>query len=722
MRSRRGPICRTLKNLNFRDLPLQEAINLTLQNSRVMRDLGATVLRNPELIRSTLDPALAYTDPRFGEEAALSAFDATYSAGAIFDDIHRRFNNQAFGRLGYLNQDLGVVSSEFSKTAATGTQMAFRNIIEYDYNNNVANLFNQGGFFSGSYSSIMEAEIRQPLLQGGGLLVNRIAGPGGSPGVANGVLVARIRTDISLADFEVGIRNLISNVENAYWDLYFAYRDLDAKVRARDNALKALRDVKNNAGTEKGSADKLGQAEEQYWRFKAEVQDALNGRVLDATQTSNGSSGGTFRRLGGVRLSERRLRLIIGLPINDDSFLRPMDEPPTAPIQFDWNTIVMESCTYRTELRKQRWIVKQRELELIANKNFLLPRLDTVGRYRLQGFGDDLIGNSGTTQQERGAINNFYGSANPSFNFGMEFSMPLGFRQAHAAVRNSELRLARERAILNEQKRQIEFDLSNSYNDIRRSFEVVQSQYYRRQAGFEQVAAIELAVENGRAPLDLLLEAQRRLLDAEVQYFQARVEYALAIKNLHYEKGTLLEYSNINLAEGRSAAGAYVDAAKLFASQGTLMDYTCRDVTVSNRAAPQGYLPQDCGLGVTMIEALPGVPPQATDSQATDSQATDSQATDEADENSQNSSSAESPQMESPDATDSGPSDATLEDYLQSEDSLPSNAGKPTATGAAFQAASNQVPRPAAEQNVDLPVTEDSGLIPATVQNAEAVK
>ncbi len=52
----------------------------------------------------------------------------------------------------------------------------------------------------------------------------------------NGVLLARVNTDISIAEFEAGVRDLVSNVENAYWDLYFAYRDLDAKITARDSA------------------------------------------------------------------------------------------------------------------------------------------------------------------------------------------------------------------------------------------------------------------------------------------------------------------------------------------------------------------------------------------------------------------------------------------------------------------------------------------------------
>jgi len=36
-----------------------------------------------------------------------------------------------------------------------------------------------------------EAYARQPLLQGGGVDFNRIAGPNGTPGLINGVVIAR---------------------------------------------------------------------------------------------------------------------------------------------------------------------------------------------------------------------------------------------------------------------------------------------------------------------------------------------------------------------------------------------------------------------------------------------------------------------------------------------------------------------------------------------------
>ena len=75
---------------------------------------------------------------------------------------------------------------------------------------------------------------------------NRIAGPRATPGFffSNGILIARINNDIAIADFELSVRDTVSIVEDAYWELYFAYRNLDAQVSARDSALETWRVVK----------------------------------------------------------------------------------------------------------------------------------------------------------------------------------------------------------------------------------------------------------------------------------------------------------------------------------------------------------------------------------------------------------------------------------------------------------------------------------------------
>ncbi len=67
-------------------------------------------------------------------------------------------------------------------------------------------------------------------------------------------------------------------------------------------------------------------------------------------------------------------------------------KPTTAKVAFDWCDVLAEGLVRSPELRKEKWIVKQRELELIAAKNFLLPRLDLVGQYRWLGLGNRLDG------------------------------------------------------------------------------------------------------------------------------------------------------------------------------------------------------------------------------------------------------------------------------------------------------------------------------------------
>jgi hypothetical protein len=62
--------------------------------------------------------------------------------------------------------------------------------------------------------------------------------------------------------------------------------------------------------------------------------------------------------------------------------------------------------------------------------------------------------------------------------------------------------------------------------------------------------------------LDLLLDAQRRLADAESQYYSCLVKYMLAIRDVHWQKGSLLDYNEIFLAEGPWPGAAYSDAQR----------------------------------------------------------------------------------------------------------------------------------------------------------------
>lgn len=597
------------ENPEYWNLSLAEVIQIALENSSVLHELGGTVVRAPDAVRTTYDPAIAESDPRFGVEAALSAFDAQFESSIFWEKNHRALNNEFFGGgTRILFQDASVFQAAITKTAATGSQFTVRHNVDYDGNNAPGNLI------PSAWDANVEAEARQPLLQGAGLEFNRIAGPFSTPGVYNGVLVARINTDVALVDFEIAVRDLMSNVENTYWDLYYGYRDLDAKVRARDEALKTWRSVyaRYETGRSGGEAANEAQAREQYFRFQEEVQTALSGELLDGTRVGNGVGGGIFRPTGGVLVAERRLRQLMGLSPTDGKLIRPADEPVMAKVDFDWERSATESAVRRAELRRQKWNIRRRELELIASKNFLMPRFDAIGRYRWRGFGDDLTGNeSGDLGQFNSAYGNLATGNFQEWQMGLEFSLPIGFRQAHAGVRNAELLLARERALLRDQQREVIRELSDAIAEADRTFVVAQTSYNRLIASRQQHEALLVPFEeNKEVSLDLLLDAQRRLLESEARYYRAMAEYALAVKNVHFVKGTLLDYDGVFLTEGPWPGEAYRDAADLESMRGKP-----RPLNYASQRAPVvgwGEMPQEpAGVPCETSGDIPGNPQPA---------------------------------------------------------------------------------------------------------------
>ncbi len=551
-------------------LTLQECIAQALGSSRVMKDLGVSVMRSPQSVVTNLDPAIVFSNPLFGEEQALSAFDANFFASSIYDDNDRGLNNKFFGVNGNFRQDLSNSQVGLNKRSASGGLFSVRNATVYDRNNQQTNRF---GVYS--WENYLEAQVRQPLMQGAGSEFNRIAGPGSAPGQFNGVLLARVRTDANLVEFEKSVRDYLADVENAYWDLYYAYRDLAARIQARDIAKRTLEILV----AQQASIGRQAQAEEQVFRFESEIVDSLNGRVIDGTRTNNGSIGGTFRGIGGVRVSERKLRLIVGLPINDGNLIKTADAATQAPVIYDWDDSIKEALSRREELRRQRWVIKQQELELIASRNFLKPQLDMVSAYRMRGFGQDLFSTPAGNPSATSTFGNYQ-----EWQLGLEYQMPVGFRRANANVKNKQLELARASEVLREQERAVYYGLTNAVNEAKRAHDNLKLQEKRLDSIVVQLNAIDLRNESGEsAELDVRLETHRRLLDARLRFHQAEVEYMLAIRNINVEKGTLLRYCNVFLNESVASSEASADAVQRIASQDYGKVPASRDVVVGSQ-------------------------------------------------------------------------------------------------------------------------------------------
>ncbi|TWU31543.1 TolC family protein [Novipirellula artificiosorum] len=534
--------------VDYQNLSLNEAIQTALEHSEVMRDLGATVLRAPQTLITQQTKPLAEFDPQTSIESALSAFDAQLYAMGKWQNNDRKFNNRFFGGgANAFKQDTHDYIAQLSKRTATGAELAVRNVIDYDANNATGNITDS------AWQSQIHAEMRQPLMQGGGIQFNRIAGPASQPGIYSGVLVAKVNNDITSSRFRQGTRDFLSNVVNAYWDLYFAYRDLDAKREALERSRQTWQsyEAQKSSNRKSGAAEAL--AREQYFRFQSELQDAIAGKLIQRTQVNNSTSGGTFAGLGGVLAAERRLRLLIGLPVTSSQLLRPMDEPLSAPMVFDWDSISVEALRLRGELQQQRLLVKRREMEVLAARNFLMPSLDLVTIYRVRGLDKDLAG-------DRSAYSELGSFDFQEYEAGLEFKLPIGLRQGYLAVRHAKTQLVRDRAVLEEQERQVLHDLAAVVGESDRAFLQMQTNMNRYLAASEALEVLETNREAGMpVNLEQLLDAQRRVSESQSRYFLSLTEYTLAAKNVQFEKGTLLQAANLFLVDEEFAIADFAE-------------------------------------------------------------------------------------------------------------------------------------------------------------------
>ena len=505
---------------SFRDMNESEMLALAVAHSPVLRSLGLSIVDNPAATTTVYDAAITANDPFFGPQAALAEFDSVLSASVNSQNNDRVFNNAIEGGGAQeLVQDLVSMNAGWQRRTQTGAIWEINHLNGYDANNR------DGNAFPNYWESQLEAGVRKPMLQGAGRDFNLIAGPNARPGFnfSKGLLLARLNTQISQADFELRLQNFVRDLFSAYWDLDRQFRDYQNVIQAQEIAYKTWQTVraKGEAHLAGGEANKEAQARAKYYEYRRQALVALGGQ------------GGQ----GGLYVAERRLRNLIGLPIVDGQLIRPSDDPVEVRFVYDFDRLVSEAMAQRTELRRQSMRVREHELRLIAAKNFLLPQLDLIGRYRLRGLGDDWFGSG---PRFSSAYQDFFSFDHQEWEFGMEMGVVHGRRQAHAAVRHAKLQLNRERTILAEQQREVEHELSDAYAEVGSSWESMQASQAQVDASRERLESSEALYEADKIQIEFLLDAQEELLRAELQLATDMARYTMALISVSDVSGSLL--------------------------------------------------------------------------------------------------------------------------------------------------------------------------------------
>ncbi len=556
------------------DLSLEEVIALTLHNSKVIRNVGQVsqfgiadgLLSRTATAPTVHDPAISATNasnrPNIGSntpgsvgavgtgsrgidpeqfstantvggvEDALAAFDTQFAA--VFGYDHQDIqNNLAIGNIFTSTvNSRSIADASLTKRLATGGSVGLKHRVEYSRNDASSRAV------PSDYTAIIQARVDHPLLRGRGAFINRIP-----------VILARINEDISVAAFEIAVRNQLLDVENTYWDLQCAYRNFETAKQGRDAVQRTWQRAFEKAKVT-GGVQQEAQSREQYLFFRAQLESSL-ATLLE---------------------TEARLRWLMGLAPTDGRLVRPIDDPTIADVSFDFNEIRTEALYRNAELRQQKWRIKQRELELANARHLLLPALNLFAQHQWHGVGDEYV-----TADRRGldfaavgstAWDNLTDGDQQSSFVGLEFLPPaFGARREHARIRNSEIGLQREEDRLEDMELQSVHLLSTALRNKALNYRQITTHLNRWAAANQEIKSA-LAAEAGgggvkvfgRPTTDVLLDAQRRRALAQSDYFRVVCEYNKAIADVHFRKGTLLQYSGIRLAEGPWPDKAYWDA------------------------------------------------------------------------------------------------------------------------------------------------------------------
>ncbi|MGV3486573.1 MAG: TolC family protein [Planctomycetaceae bacterium] len=528
----------------FEDISLQSVLQIAFTGSPVIRSLGGRLLDNPAAAATIYDVDITASDPFFGPQAALAEFDSVLAAGLNTANNDRVFNNVVVGgNAQELVQDLATANASVQRRTSNGALFDLRGLNGYDANNRAGNLF------PNYWETQLEAGVRQPLLRGAGRQFNSIAGPNAQPGFnfSNGLVLAQMNTQIERADFEIAVQQFTRDVHDAYWGLHRAYRSYDNKRQTRDLAYDTWQTLKAKASQklEGGQIDKESQARQKYHRYQRAVIASLGG--------GDGEPG--------IYEAERRLRHLMGLPLSGSKLLRPSDAVPVAPVAYDWESLVASSMVERVELRRQGVKIRQQQMKLIASKNFLLPQLDLIGRYRVRGFGDDLVGDG---PRFSSSYDDFFSFDHQELEFGVEWGATVGRRQARAAVRNASLQLQRERAVLAEQQRELTAKLSESVARTRSSYLVLQAGQEELEAAESRMRATWVLYEVDKTDLFMLLDARESLLEAGDRNVADQVQYTLSLVDVAHQAGRLLRDAGVVLTGCETSVLPELDGSTQF--------------------------------------------------------------------------------------------------------------------------------------------------------------
>lgn len=346
--------------------------------------------------------------------------------------------------------------------------------------------------------------VTQSLLRGFGTAVNLAT-----------LRQAKINVEISQYELRGFAEALVAQVEEAYWAYLLAQKEMAIFTQSAKLAADQLDETKEMVKVGKLARTELYSAEAE---LASRQEDLINGRSALDTARLN------LLRLINPRGEEPWGREIV-----------PKDQPAVTEGELeDVAPHVAVGLRMRPDLNEARLQVQHGELDVVRTKNGLLPKLDAFVTFGRSGFSDTFtnsVNNMGKTSFNAGA--------------GLSFEYPIGNRGPEAAYRNARFSLEQARTAVDNLAQLVQVDVRTAYINVLRAKEQVTATAVTRKLQEQKTQAEIEKFRVGRSTTLLVAQAERDLLQSQLNEVQAVINYMTSLVELYRLEGSLLERRGI---------------------------------------------------------------------------------------------------------------------------------------------------------------------------------
>jgi outer membrane protein TolC len=364
------------------------------------------------------------------------------------------------------------------------------------------------------FQNNLALQLTQPLLRDFGADANEAK-----------IFISRNDARVSLLEFRKTLEDNVAKVEEAYWQLVEAQRN----VEVEENLLK-----ENEASYQL-----------QFSRLKQHLITSLE---VSQVQTRLDARRATLLRAkADARNISDLLKQLMNdpnLPVSSPVLLVPADDPVESPMRFSMRDQINSAVENRFELGEELLKIDTATITYNLARNNTLPKLDFSGSATPNAVSTDYS----RTSSAQAKFSHF------EYSLGLDLEIPLGNREALAILRRTALQ--REQAI--EQYKslidQVSLDVRQNAREVETDYLLIMANQQSRMAAQRALADVVERQEKGTEALtpefvELRLDLVDRLGQQQESENQAVANYNIALERLERAKGTLLKYNHIVMQE-----------------------------------------------------------------------------------------------------------------------------------------------------------------------------